>query len=246
MRKVWLLITLAVLVALAAFPVQAQEAQPVTQIPTRLAGNAILRSGPGLNTAWYEYLARGRSVIATGRDSDTQWIELSVGGQFFGWVPTTSLEAAGGVSFSALPVKPGLRSNGQGQYNIDHPALRAVEVDMIALQRQLQQIAARYSRLQGFLASSCENIPAVPAAPVVPAGDIAAIPELETFQREMSFAHGQITIAIDRYRQICNSGRGISDTVYREGLQANDTAIFVLKNLRLYLNSLTGLEMTNS
>ena len=241
MRKLGLFF--ALLIVLAALPGigQAQDPQPVNQIETRLAGNAVLRTGPGFNTGWYEYLARGRNVIATGRDTETQWIEINVGHQFFGWVPANSLERAA-ISYTLLPVKPGLRSTGNGAYPVDHPALRAVEVDMIALQRPLQQIAARYSRLQGFLNASCESIPAIPPVPQVTAGDIAMIPELETFRIELGIAHTELSTAITRFQEICTTGRGVNESVYLQGLTANNNALTVLKNLRLYLNILTGLE----
>lgn len=230
-----------VLIFLSTFTLTSYAQESVSEIPVQTANNAILRSGPGDDTLWLEYLAVGRTVLAAGRNADTTWIEINDINQNVGWVPVETLINNTGIEFTRLPVKGGLRSSGSGRYDVTSPAFRAVQVDLILIQRPLYQIGGRYFRLQGFLNASCQNLPTPPASPTISDAEIGAVPELERVLRELTFVQEQTIIAIDKYAELCEEGGTANESVYQDGLNALNNAYDALNVVRRFVEELTGL-----
>jgi uncharacterized protein YgiM (DUF1202 family) len=239
MRKLGLLLVIALLIGWLP---SSSQAQTPSGISIELAANVVIRSGPGWNTAWYEYAAQGRSATAIGRDSQTLWLKINLNNQLEGWVPASAVIQVVAGSFSTLPIVSGLRANGQGKYAVTDPALRAAEIDLIRLQRVVLLIGDRYYRLQGGLAASCELIPAPPAPPVFTASDLQRIPELNQVKNELTYVQAQITQAVLIYIDICAADGKVSTEYFMQGANAHESARRALTNVRLLINTLVGLQ----
>ncbi|NJL95707.1 MAG: hypothetical protein HC915_19250 [Anaerolineae bacterium] len=92
MRRLSLAVALILLMLVSALPTISSHAQETSDVnvPVRMAGNVVLRSGPGWNTAWWEYLPRGYETVAIARSANGLWLQVLAEG-YQGWVPTSAL-----------------------------------------------------------------------------------------------------------------------------------------------------------
>jgi len=241
MRKISFLLLIVILLWGAFAPAQAQEEDVIRDLPVRLSANVILRSGPGLDTAWFEYLAANRQAKAIGRDTNTEWIKIKVTFDLEGWVAASSLRVDNRADLERLPIVRGLRDGGGG-YPVDDPRLRAVEVEMIRIQRPLLLISDRYFRLQVSLPTSCGGIPANPEPPAIPDAAIQAIPELARVKQELTYSQQELTVTMDVFRKICETEGDIPADLYFRAQEALSNSRHAFTNVRLYLNEIAGLQ----
>jgi|GEM_PF-6557962 len=242
----WKVVSLVLLVMMmmgGATGVVAQTDDVPSEVMVGLLDNSLVYSGPGVNAAYYEYVARGRNVIAAGRSSDSQWVQINIDGQIVGWVPVDVLTEVEGT-IESLPVNGGLLDIGGGDYNVEDAYMRGAQVEMIKIQRPMRYIGARWFRLQGFLGANCEQIPAQPGEPVFTAAQLAAIPELAQLEQELRYVQQETAAAIEGFALLCEvSGGGtINQTLYLAGLSRLNNAYNAFDNLSRLFETLTGLE----
>lgn len=229
----WLFVLL--LIGLASGDAFAQS--PIT-IPVGIIQTTWVYTGPGMNAGYLEYVGAGREAIAAGRNIDASWIEINLDGQIVGWVPTATLRGEG---FENLPIKGGLLAIDEGTYSADNPLIRAAEIELILVHRPMRFIGARWFRMQGFVAASCQNLPTPPSAPNISAAQIARLPELETIKRELGYVADETAAAIRAYQGLCAQGQFFSEADYFVGLNHLNNAYNSWNVVRRYIDTLTGL-----
>lgn len=230
---------LILLLLLFLFPLHVFASQGLPEVRVYMTTDSIVYSGPGTNAGYLEYVAKGREFVAAGRNSDTSWIQINIDGQIEGWVAVETITTEGDLN--TLVVRSGLLSAGNGPYPVDSPLMRAAEVQIILVTRPMRLIAARWTRLQGYQSASCQAIPSAPAPPSFTPAQIAAAPELETVQRELTWIQEQVELAILIYQEVCKGGTIINQELYTRGIGHINPAYGVYTNLRKYMNELTGL-----
>jgi uncharacterized protein YraI len=233
------LLLLAILVALIVPSFGSVEA--LTTLTVQLTANSIVFSGPGENSAYLEYAAEGREVIADGRNSNTSWIEINLDGQVVGWVPVETVVALNGGDLTTLDVRGGLLDLGGSAYDIEDPILRNVQLELIKVQRPMRYVGARYFRLQSYLNASCEAIPAAPAPPVITPWYLSRIPELDRVKRELTFVQEETGQAISFYEELCVTGGLVNETAYFDGLGHLNNAYSTFDTVQKYMWEITGL-----
>ncbi|MFP4323858.1 MAG: hypothetical protein ACLFTK_15495 [Anaerolineales bacterium] len=215
-------------------------AQDVPEIQVQITTNQIVYSGPSENSIYYEYVANGRIVPAVGRTTDSEWVMISLNRQVQGWVPAASVSVQAG-SLGDLIVRMGkLPSAADAPYSVDNPQIRTAQIEMIRVNRPLRLIVARYNRLQGFSGASCQDIPTAPAFPSFSARQIAAVPELERIERELSFVAQHTTDAIAVYQVLCGEGGEVTEETYLRGIGHINEAQSAYNVLQRYIEELTG------
>ncbi len=218
------------------------SAQHVPEVDVRITQNQIVYSGPSENSMIYEYIAAGRVVDAVGRNGDSSWVMINMNRQVVGWVPVESVSVVDGA-ISDLLQRPGkVQANAGSAYAPDNDQMRAAQIEMIRIQRPLRFIVARYHRLQGFSGASCEQLPTPPSAPNFSARQIAAAPELERIQRELTFVQEQTELAILIYGILCEGGGEVTEETYLRGIQHINAAQEAYTVLLRYIEELTGLQ----